>query len=105
MSSQGPLPLLRLLSDNLGWPLFLCREQEVSTGGTRLDHLWWLGCLSSPSSGMILGTERSLPPSLCFLLLPPSPPSLYLYPVDLFALLQGGSSCSGAPGLPICPLP
>ena len=104
MSSHGPLPLLRLLSDILGWPLLLCREQEVSTGGIRLDCLWWLGCLSSPSSGMILGTERSLPPSLC-LLLPPTPPSLYLYRVDLFALLQGGSSYSGVPGLPICPLP
>ena len=47
----------------------------------------------------------ALPPSLCLFLLPPSPPSLYLYPVDLFTLLQGRSSCSRAPGLPICPLP
>lgn len=54
-----------------GLATLLCREQEFSTRGIRLDRLWWLGCLSSPSH-----SPASLP-------LPFPPPTLPSKPLPV----------------------
>lgn len=95
MSSHGPLPLLRLLSHILDWPLLLCREQGFSTGGIRLDRLWWLGCLSSPSHSPASLPLPFPPPTLPSKPLPVSGRSLH--PPSGKKLLLGGARLAHLP--------